>query len=242
MSDREAIESALATWPRDLTPKIHYSSPRLDVETRKLKRGRRVEEQIVLPQLRAHADLIDPIGFERFVLDVAGERDFDVMLEAKAKTSPCCGCGSAEREGSGIARRAPHASPSLGRVTAVTVEVDSIEPMRGLTRGFCELALEAADPRALADFYKDVFGWTELSTQTDRIWLECGKRSRLGLWSRGPRIRGRGRRISLRLSIRPGELDQLSESWRPPVDHEVLDYDGGKVRLLEARGQRRRSL
>ena len=39
----------------------------------------------MLPQLRAHADLIDPIGFERFMLDVAGERDFDVMLEAKAK-------------------------------------------------------------------------------------------------------------------------------------------------------------
>ena len=85
MSDREAIEAALATWPRDATPKIHYSSPRLDTETRKLKRGRRVEQQIVLPQLRAHADLIDPIGFERFMLDVGGERDFDVMFEAKAK-------------------------------------------------------------------------------------------------------------------------------------------------------------
>ena len=85
MSDREAIEAALATWPGDLTPKIHYSSPRLDIETRKLKRGRRVETQIVLPQLRAHADLIDPIGFERFMLDVAAGRDFDVMFEAKAK-------------------------------------------------------------------------------------------------------------------------------------------------------------
>jgi UV DNA damage endonuclease len=85
MSDREALEAALATWPNDLTPKIHYSSPRLDTETRRLRRGRRVEQQIVLPQLRAHADLIDPIGFERFMLDVAGERDFDVMLEAKAK-------------------------------------------------------------------------------------------------------------------------------------------------------------
>ena len=72
MSDREAIRAALATWPRDLTPKIHYSSPRLDVEARKLRRGRRVERQIVLPQLRAHADLVDPIGFERFLLDVMG--------------------------------------------------------------------------------------------------------------------------------------------------------------------------
>jgi UV DNA damage endonuclease len=40
---------------------------------------------VVLPQLRAHADLVDPIGFERFMLDVAPDRDFDVMLEAKAK-------------------------------------------------------------------------------------------------------------------------------------------------------------
>jgi UV DNA damage endonuclease len=85
MSDREAISAALATWPSGETPKIHYSSPRLDIETRTLRRGRRVEQRIVLPQLRAHADLVDPIGFERFMLDVAGERDFDVMLEAKAK-------------------------------------------------------------------------------------------------------------------------------------------------------------
>jgi UV DNA damage endonuclease len=85
MSDREAISAALATWPSGETPKIHYSSPRLDIETRKRRRGRRVERRIVLPKLRAHADLVDPIGFERFMVDVAGERDFDVMLEAKAK-------------------------------------------------------------------------------------------------------------------------------------------------------------
>lgn len=85
MSDREALDAALTTWPREQTPKIHYSSPRLDIATRKLRRGRRVERQLVLPQLRAHADLVDPIGFERFMTDVAGDRDFDVMLEAKAK-------------------------------------------------------------------------------------------------------------------------------------------------------------
>ena len=77
LSDRDALGLALATWPEGMTPKIHYSSPRLDVEERK---GR-----FVLPQLRAHADLVDPIGFERFMRDVAGARDFDVMLEAKAK-------------------------------------------------------------------------------------------------------------------------------------------------------------
>ena len=85
MSDREAISAALATWPGDVVPKVHYSSPRLDVEERRVRQGRRVERRIVLPQLRAHADLIDPIGFERFIRDVADERDFDVMLEAKAK-------------------------------------------------------------------------------------------------------------------------------------------------------------
>ena len=84
LPNRDALKAALDTWPADQVPKIHYSSPRLDVEERKVRNGRRVERKIVLPQLRAHADLIDPIGFEHFLLEYAG-RDFDVMLEAKAK-------------------------------------------------------------------------------------------------------------------------------------------------------------
>ena len=83
--DAEALASALATWDDGTVPKIHYSSPRLDVGQRRIRVGRRVERRLVLPQLRAHADLIDPIGFERFLRDAAGGRDFDVMLEAKAK-------------------------------------------------------------------------------------------------------------------------------------------------------------
>src|SRR5688572_18921810 len=85
MSDRDALAAALGTWPAGVTPKIHYSSPRLDIEERKVRNGRRVERRLVLPQLRAHADLVDPIGFERFMREVGGGRDFDVMLEAKAK-------------------------------------------------------------------------------------------------------------------------------------------------------------
>ena len=84
LSDREALAAALDTWPEGVRPKIHYSSPRLDIEERKVRNGRRVERRLVLPQLRAHADLVDPIGFERFMRDVGGRRDFDVMLEAKA--------------------------------------------------------------------------------------------------------------------------------------------------------------
>lgn len=84
--DREALALALATWPEDVVPKIHWSTPRTAMEERKKKVGRRVERSWVLPPLRAHADMVDPIAFESFLRDTAaGQRDFDVMLEAKAK-------------------------------------------------------------------------------------------------------------------------------------------------------------
>jgi UV DNA damage endonuclease len=83
--DREALELALATWPAGVTPKIHYSTPKTAVEEVRRRVGRRVERRLVLPQLRAHADTIDPIGFEHFLSETAAGLDFDVMLEAKAK-------------------------------------------------------------------------------------------------------------------------------------------------------------
>ena len=76
--DAEALRLALDTWPADVAPKIHYSTPKTAIE----ERGKK----LVLPQLRAHADMIDPIAFEHFVTHTAaGARDFDVMLEAKGK-------------------------------------------------------------------------------------------------------------------------------------------------------------
>jgi UV DNA damage endonuclease len=83
--DREAMALAFATWRGRGIPKMHFSSPRLDVEERKVRVGRRVKRRLVLPQLRAHADLIDPIGFEHVLRAADGLGDFDVMLEAKAK-------------------------------------------------------------------------------------------------------------------------------------------------------------
>jgi UV DNA damage endonuclease len=83
--DRQALELALATWPGEVTPKIHYSTPKTALEEKRRKVGRRVERSLVLPQLRAHADMIDPIGFEHFVSETAIGLRFDVMLEAKAK-------------------------------------------------------------------------------------------------------------------------------------------------------------
>ena len=83
--DAEALGHALATWPEGVTPKIHYSSPRLDIELAERREGRRVVRQLVLPQTRAHADLVDPMGFEAFLRHDADGRDFDIMLEAKGK-------------------------------------------------------------------------------------------------------------------------------------------------------------
>jgi UV DNA damage endonuclease len=85
LPDREALELALATWPAGVRPKIHYSTPKTAMEERRKRVGRRVERSWVLPQLRAHADMIDPIAFEHFVRETAAGLNFDVMLEAKAK-------------------------------------------------------------------------------------------------------------------------------------------------------------
>jgi UV DNA damage endonuclease len=83
--DREALELALATWPDGVTPKIHFSTPKTAAEEVRRRVGRRVERRLVLPQLRAHADVIDPIAFEQFATETAAGLELDVMLEAKAK-------------------------------------------------------------------------------------------------------------------------------------------------------------
>jgi UV DNA damage endonuclease len=83
--DGEALRLALATWPEGVRPKIHWSSPRTAMEERKKRVGRRVERSWVLPPLRAHADMVDPIAFEAFLTGPAASLDFDVMVEAKAK-------------------------------------------------------------------------------------------------------------------------------------------------------------
>jgi UV DNA damage endonuclease len=81
----EAFPLALDTWPAGVRPKIHYSSPRTALGEKERKVGRRIERTPVVPQLRAHADTIDPIGFEELLRGPMGARDVDVMLEAKAK-------------------------------------------------------------------------------------------------------------------------------------------------------------
>jgi len=83
--DRQALQMALSTWPEGVTPKVHYSSPRLDIGERKRQNGRRVERVPVIPDMRLHSDLVDPIAFELFLDHTAAELELDVMLEAKGK-------------------------------------------------------------------------------------------------------------------------------------------------------------
>jgi hypothetical protein len=119
------------------------------------------------------------------------------------------------------------------RVVATPIEQSEIEGGEaGLTNGLCELTLEAGSPASLAAFYCEAFGWECLSREPDRIWLGCGERARLGLWSPGPKEFGDegGRHVHFALSIRPGHLDQLIDrlesrrfAYRGPVEHEGGD-------------------
>lgn len=88
----EALKRALATWPENVTPKIHYSSPSTDFETTVEKEkgatGReRTVTKLHAPRLKAHADFINPLEFVLFWQAVGADtlRDFDVMLESKGK-------------------------------------------------------------------------------------------------------------------------------------------------------------
>ncbi len=82
----EAIVVALASWPHDRTPKVHFSSPRTElraVERDDMETGQR-RWLLSPPRPGHHADFLNPWEFAAFVQAAAGVRDFDVMLEAKA--------------------------------------------------------------------------------------------------------------------------------------------------------------
>jgi UV DNA damage endonuclease len=85
-SPSEALRLALDTWPESQAPKIHFSTPRTSIRVVKrhnasgATRGKLRE-----PRLTEHADLIDPFAFIDLLRSVQADRDFDVMLECKAK-------------------------------------------------------------------------------------------------------------------------------------------------------------
>ena len=72
------LQAALQTWPSNVRPKTHLSSPKLMA---------RSEKDFRAGPLRAHADYIDPWTYLRLIAgcERAGLPEYDIMLEAKAK-------------------------------------------------------------------------------------------------------------------------------------------------------------
>lgn len=84
---RAALAACLATWPAAERPKIHFSSPRTEmvtVEGRDPATGRK-RPTLQPPRWTNHSDYLHPFEFIGLLREAAGLRDFDVMLEAKAK-------------------------------------------------------------------------------------------------------------------------------------------------------------
>ncbi len=81
----EALQACYATWPGGVRPKVHLSSPRVDLEIseRRTAGTRRVERVPVTPRLTPHADFIAPWDLVDLLRSAPGP--LDVMLEAKAK-------------------------------------------------------------------------------------------------------------------------------------------------------------
>ncbi|MCW8195930.1 UV DNA damage repair endonuclease UvsE [Proteobacteria bacterium 005FR1] len=82
----DTVARFMKSWPRDVRPKIHFSTPRTEFrQTERVdkKTGKKVSAQQE-PVWTNHADFINPFEFIRFMRDV-GDLEFDVMLESKAK-------------------------------------------------------------------------------------------------------------------------------------------------------------
>ncbi len=81
-----ALGRCVRSWPSDVRPKIHFSSPRTEMRTvkRKVAGTRRTEEAQLPPIWTGHADYVNPFEFISF-MRIDPELRFDVMLEAKVK-------------------------------------------------------------------------------------------------------------------------------------------------------------
>ena len=83
----EALALCLNTWPPDVVPKIHFSSPRTEMRIMERRNGStgRLEQVLKPPLWTQHADFVNPWEFITLLEQARGLRDFDVMLEVKAK-------------------------------------------------------------------------------------------------------------------------------------------------------------
>ena len=102
----DGLRLALATWPADVRPKIHMSSPRTEIRYLRQPGGVRMQA----PLLNQHSDFLDPFPIIDLLTQASdlGLRPFDILLEAKAKDVALL------RLRSQIARYAPLLAPHLG--------------------------------------------------------------------------------------------------------------------------------
>ena len=116
------VRRILDTWPADVRPKIHFSSPR--TELRELKRKDRKTGKAktvhVAPIWTGHADYVHPFEFMGFMRSVT-DRDFDVMIEAKAKDLALI------RLRPDMLRYAPDVAARFGLDAAETARLDAEE-------------------------------------------------------------------------------------------------------------------
>jgi catechol-2,3-dioxygenase len=105
---------------------------------------------------------------------------------------------------------------------------DRPERAPALLDGVAELTLETRAIAPLERFYVDVLGCEVLAREDDRVWLACGPRTRLGLWTPGPKEFGDqgGRHVHFAFASSPGRLDALVSriegagvALRGPVEH-----------------------
>ena len=97
----EAFGRVLDTWPGDVRPKMHFSSPRTEMRevTRKDKKTGKPVTTLQEPVWTGHADFVQPFEFIRFMRDCgAGDRAPPVRRDAGGK-------------GKGPGARAPAARP-----------------------------------------------------------------------------------------------------------------------------------
>ena len=82
----QTLRTILATWPDDVRPKIHFSTPRTELRefARKSRTTGRSEKVYAAPVWTGHADFCNPFEFATFMRTASG-LEFDVMLESKAK-------------------------------------------------------------------------------------------------------------------------------------------------------------
>ncbi|HEY8616508.1 UV DNA damage repair endonuclease UvsE [Phenylobacterium sp.] len=82
----DVLRRILATWPVGERPKIHFSSPRMELRelVRTHPKTRKKTTALLPPVITNHADFTNPFEFARFMRDADG-LVFDVMLEGKAK-------------------------------------------------------------------------------------------------------------------------------------------------------------